>query len=121
MTMQRLIIQMAQGVDHTGQDAPRAADRAAKRALSQANIPAPEALGISEEDVLVRLHVAVPDPSVLDAERLGGWNKLGRTEVVLVEGGLLVIDQDGGAAQIVATAAAEVFLPKQTEWSLSER
>ena len=116
--MQRLIVQMAQAVEQQGQDTERAAVRAAKRALNQANIAAPDLLGLSDDDLFVRIRVGVPDPSAVDAGRIAAWNKRGQTEVDLVEGGLLVKDPETGVTQIVASAAVEVFLPPQSEWRL---
>ena len=118
MSQQRLIIQMAQATDHTGEDPGRAAVRAAKRALNQATIPAPALLDVAEDDILVRINIGIPDPSQVDVARVASWSKVGRTEVVLCEGGLEVRDPETGATQIVATAAAEVFLPRQTAWRL---
>ncbi|MCH2165506.1 MAG: Lin0512 family protein [Marinovum sp.] len=116
--MQRLIIQMAQGVDQTGLSMQRAAEKATKRALSQANLAAPELLGLSPDEMLTKITVGVPNPQDVDADALAAWNKVGPTDASVIEGGLLTRDPETGATQIVATAAAEIFLPKQSTWRL---
>lgn len=116
--MQRLIVQMAQAVEQRGEDTERAAVRAAKRALNQANIAAPDLLGIAQDDIVVRIRVGVPNPQAVDPDRVAAWNKQGRTEVDITQGGLLVKDPETGATQIVASAAVEVFLPRQSAWRL---
>ncbi|WP_425038969.1 Lin0512 family protein [Primorskyibacter sp. S187A] len=117
MSEQRLIIQMAQATDATG-DMQRAAVRAVKRALSQADIAAPETLGLTSDAVRVCINLGVPEPAAVDAEALVALNKLGQTDIRITPGGLKVQDSETGAVQIAATAAVEVFLPIQTGWRI---
>lgn len=118
MQMQRLIIQMAFATDLTGTAPQRAAETAMARALGQADLPAAAALGVAPEDVRTQVTLGAPDPDALDVAALEAGLPAGDAALRITRGGQCVTDPETGARQIVVTAAAEVFLPRQTGWRL---
>ena len=118
MALQRLIIQMAFATDLTGHDLQSAAETAMQRALSQADLPAADMLGVPPGEIVTKVTLGVPDLGMLDRGALETQLPEGNATLTCVEGGQKVVDPVSGATQLVVTAAAEVFLPRQTEWHL---
>lgn len=111
--MQRFIIEMGMGNDLHGQDYTKAAGRAIEDALRHSSIPLFGALGLSHEEMQVKVTVGVQDPAAVDCAALAATLPRGRAEVRAVVGGLNVTNPDTGEVTVVAQAAVEAFLPKQ--------
>ena len=111
MTEQRLIIEMAQGVDLHGRDDTKAARRAVEQALQGASLPIFGTLGLDREAMRIVVHVAVPRPAAVDVDLIAGLLPYGSVEVVAEQGGLDV--PVGDDVHVMAVAAIEVFLPKR--------
>ncbi|WP_299200562.1 Lin0512 family protein [uncultured Tateyamaria sp.] len=111
MPEQRLIIEMAQGVDLHGRDDTKAAKRAVEQALQGASLPIFGTLGVDRETMRVVVHVAVPRPEAVDVDVIAGLLPYGSVEVVAEQGGLDV--PVAGDFAVMAVAAIEVFLPVQ--------
>ncbi|WP_299768552.1 Lin0512 family protein [uncultured Tateyamaria sp.] len=109
MPEQRLIIEMAQGVDLHGRDDTKAAKRAVEQALQGASLPIFDTLGVDREAMRVVVHVAVPRPEAVDVDVIAGLLPYGVVEVVAEQGGLDV--PVAGDVAVMAVAAIEVFLP----------
>ena len=110
MAEQRLIIEMAQGVDLHGQDDTKAARRAVEQALQGASLPIFGTLGLERNAMRVVVHVAVPRPGAVDVDAIAALLPYGSVEVVPTLGGLDVPVAD--AVHVMAVAAIEVFLTK---------
>ncbi|MEM6372704.1 MAG: Lin0512 family protein [Pseudomonadota bacterium] len=106
---QRLIIEMAQGVDLHGCDCTKAARRAVEQALQGASLPVFGTLGLDRAVMRVVVHVAVPRPEEVDLDAIAAVLPYGRVEVVVEQGGLDV--PVAGDVAVMAVAALEVFLP----------
>jgi len=116
--MQRLIIQMAFAADLSGQNLQGAAEEAMRRALSQVALPAPDVFGLLPEDIETRITIGVPDMAQIDLDALERVRPQGPGHVRCVLGGQRVQDTQTGGRHDVATAAVEVFLPRQRGWAL---
>ena len=102
MSEQRLIIEMAQGIDLHGRDDTKAARRAVEQALQGASLPVFGTLGLERDAMRVVVHIGVPRPDAVDVP-------YGSVEVVVEAGGLDV--PVAGEVHVMAVAALEVFLP----------
>lgn len=109
MSEQRIIIEMAQGVDLHGRDDTKAARRAVEQALQGASLPIFGTLGLSRDSMRVVVHIGVPRPSVVDVAVIAALLPYGSVEVVVEKGGLDV--PVVGDVAVMAAAALEVFLP----------
>ena len=109
MAEQRLIIEMAQGVDLHGRDDTKAARRAVEQALQGASLPVVGTMGVAREAMRVVVHIAVPRPDAVDVDAIAGLLPYGTVEVVPEQGGMDV--PVAGDVAVMAVAASEVFLP----------
>ncbi|MEL6452740.1 MAG: Lin0512 family protein [Pseudomonadota bacterium] len=109
MAEQRLIIEMAQGVDLHGRDDTKAARRAVEQALQGASLPIFGTLGVARETMRVVVHIGVPRPEAVDAAVIAALLPYGSVEVIPEVGGLDV--PVAGDVAVMAVAAIEVFLP----------
>jgi len=121
MTEQRMIIEMGMGNDMYGQDYTKAAARAIEDAIRHSSLPIFEAIGLSHDDMRVQVTIGVQDPDVLDCDALVKALPRGRAEVRAVKGGLNVENPQTGGVIVIASAAVEAFLPKQSGWRLRNR
>lgn len=111
MNEQRLIIEMAQGIDLHGRDDTKAARRAVEQALQGASLPIFGTLGVARDVMRVVVHIAVPRPEAVDVAVIAALLPYGAVEVVVKAGGLDV--PVGDEVHVMAVAALEVFLPKR--------
>ncbi|WP_299280459.1 Lin0512 family protein [uncultured Tateyamaria sp.] len=109
MSEQRLIIEMAQGVDLHGRDDTKAARRAVEQALQGASLPIFGTLDVERDTMRVVVHIGVRRPEVVDVAVIAGLLPYGSVEVVVEKGGLDV--PVAGEVHVMAVAALEVFLP----------
>lgn len=118
MNEQRMIIEMGMGNDQYGQDYTKAAARAIEDAIRHSSLPIFDALKISHDDMRVEVTIGVQDPGKVDAAALAAGMPRGMASVHVVKGGLNVENSETGGVIVIATAAVEAFLPKQTGWRL---
>jgi uncharacterized protein (TIGR02058 family) len=111
MTEQRLIIEMAQGVDLHGRDDTKAARRAVEQALQGVSLPIFGTLGLHRDEMRVVVHIGVPRPDAVDVAVIAGLLPYGSVEVSVERGGMDVPVDD--EAHVMAVAALEVFLSKR--------
>ena len=111
MVEQRLIIEMAQGVDLHGRDDTKAARRAVEQALQGASLPIFGSLGLERDSMHVVVHIGVPRPECVDVDAIAGLLPYGSVEVLPETGGLDV--PVGDDVSVMAVAAIEVFLPSR--------
>lgn len=109
MSEQRLIIEMAQGVDLHGHDDTKAARRAVEQALQGASLPIFGTLGVERDNMRVVVHIGVPRPEAVDVDVIAALLPYGSVEVVPEQGGLDV--PVAGDVAVMAVVAIEVFLP----------
>ncbi|MEL6620254.1 MAG: Lin0512 family protein [Pseudomonadota bacterium] len=109
MNEQRLIIEMAQGVDLHGRDMTKAARRAVEQALQGVSLPIFGTLGLDRDIMRVVVHVAVPRPEAVDVDAIAALLPYGTVEVRPARGGMEV--PVAGDMALMAVAALEVFLP----------
>ena len=117
MNRQRIIIEMAQGADLRGEDATKAACRAVEGALRQVSLPLLTTLGIDAATVHIRITIGVPAPETVDRDAVRACLPDRVVEVEAVPGGLRVENPDTQSALLIASAAIEVFLPKDIGWT----
>ena len=121
MTEQRMIIEMGMGNDQYGMDYTKAAARAIEDAIRHSALPIFQALDMSTDEMRVQVTVGVQDPDAVDLDVLVSKLPRGRAEVKASKGGLNVVNPDTGTTIVVASAAVEAFLPRQTGWSLTSK
>ena len=105
---QRLIIEMAQGVDLHGCDDTKAARRAVEQALQGVSLPIFGTLGMARDAMRVVVHIGVPRPDAVNVDVIAALLPYGSVEVVVKAGGLDV--PVAGEVHVMAVAALEVFL-----------
>lgn len=107
----RIILEMGTGNDLYGMDYTKAARRAIQDALHHSSIVMFKSLGISHEQMDVRVTIAVQEPEKLDIAALEAELPRGKAVVTGVHGGLNVHDVDNDQTHVIATAAVEAFVP----------
>lgn len=113
----RLIIEMGMGTDVSGQNYTLAATRAVQNAIQHSNLSILKVMQIDPADIRIVMTLGVQRPDQVDTAKLP--QVLGQDcDIQIVQGGLDSVDPETGDLQIVASAAVEVFLPKQTGWAL---
>ena len=118
MSEQRMIIEMGMGNDQYGMDYTKAAARAIEDAIRHSSLPIFNALDLSTDEMRVQVTVGVQDPDAVDLDVLVEKLPRGRAEVRAVLGGLNVVNDAAGTTIVIASAAVEAFLPKQTGWTV---
>jgi uncharacterized protein (TIGR02058 family) len=114
MSDQRFIIEMGMGNDQYGMDYTKAAARAIEDAIRHSSIPMLSARGIAHTEMRVQVTIGVQEPDKLDTEALKSALPRGTATVQATHGGLNTTNPDTGGTIVIATAAVEAFLPKQS-------
>ena len=114
----RIIIEMGMGNDMYGQDYTKAAARAIEDAIRHSSLPLFETLGIPHSDMRVQVTIGVQDPEAVDCAVLAAQLPRGAATVQAVFGGMNVDNKRTGNTIVIATAAVEAFVPKQSQWTL---
>lgn len=115
---QRFIIEMGMGNDQYGQDYTKAAARAIEDAIRHSAIPMFAVTGMSSGEMRVQVTVAVQKPEAVDTKALAEKLPRGKATVTATFGGLNVVNDETGTTLVIATAAVEAFVPRQTKWRL---
>ena len=117
MSDQRIIIEMGMGNDLHGGDYTKAALRAVEDAMRHSSLPLFGALGLSHEEMRVKVTIGVAHPERVDTDAIAAHMPRGRVSVAVNKGGLNV----SGTDIVIATAAVEAFLPNQSaHWRQAE-
>ena len=109
MALKRMVLQIGIGTDIRGRDYTKAAVRALRDALWHNSLPVAAALGQPVDAMQVAVTIGVPQPSMVDKAAVLAVLPHGSGTVEVVEGGLEIANETGGAT-IIANAAAVVRL-----------
>ena len=109
MALKRMVLQIGMGTDIRGRDYTKAAVRALRDALWHNSLSVANALGQDTDAMQVEVTIGVPHPELVDKEAVLAVLPHGTGTVSVVEGGL-EIGNDSGGASIIANAAAIVRL-----------
>jgi uncharacterized protein (TIGR02058 family) len=120
MTRQRLIVEMGMGVDLHGRDYTKAACRAVEDALRHSSMPVLRNIEFSPGAKQVRVTIGVQDPDAVDHGAVAALLPHEGVEVIVTHGGMDVADDSYGEGHVIASAAVELFLPRQPGWRLRE-
>lgn len=112
--MQRFILEMGMGSDLHGGDYTKAARRAIEDALHHSTLALFSAPELDPATMEVRVTIGVTDPEAVDCTALAALLPRGRATVQAVRGGLDVVNPDTGERHVLAAAAVEAFLPRQS-------
>ena len=118
MTDHRMIIEMGMGNDQYGQDYTKAAARAIEDAIRHSSLPLFGALDLDSDQMRVQVTVGVQEPDQVDLEALKSALPRGQATIAATKGGLNVTNPETGSTIVIASAAVEAFMPKQTGWRL---
>jgi uncharacterized protein (TIGR02058 family) len=109
MALKRMVLQIGMGTDIRGRDDTKAAVRALRDALWHNSLSVAGALGQPVDAMQVAVTIGVPQPDKVDKAALLAVLPHGTGTVEVVEGGLEIANETGGAT-VVANAAAVVRL-----------
>lgn len=109
MALKRMVLQIGMGTSIRSRDYTGAAVRALRDALWHNSLPLAGALGLPVDSMRVEVRIGVPRPELVDKEKVLAVLPHGTGTVEVVEGGLEVAN-DAGGASVVAHAAAVVKL-----------
>jgi uncharacterized protein (TIGR02058 family) len=109
MALKRMVLQIGMGTSVRSRDYTGAAVRALRDALWHNSLPVAGALGVPVDAMQVEVRIGVPRPELVDKAAVLAVLPHGTGTVEVVEGGLEV-GNDAGGASVVANAAAIVKL-----------
>lgn len=109
MALKRMVLEIGMGTSIRSRDETRAAVRALQDALWHNSLPVAGALGLDVDTMQVEVTIGVPHPELVDKAAVLAVLPHGSGTVNLVEGGLEVMN-DAGGASVIANAAAVVRL-----------
>ena len=109
MALKRMVLQIGMGTSIRSRDYTGAAVRALRDALWHNSLPVAGALGLSVDAMQVEVRIGVPRPEMVDRAAVLAVLPHGTGTIEVVEGGLEV-PNDAGGASVIANAAAVVRL-----------
>ena len=109
MAWKRMVLQIGMGTSIRSRDYTGAAVRALRDALWHNSLPLAGALGLPTDSMQVEVRIGVPRPDLVDKAVVLAVLPHGTGTVEVIEGGLEVAN-DAGGASVVAHAAAIVKL-----------
>ena len=109
MALQRMVLEIGMGTSIRSRDETKAAVRALEDALWHNSLPVAGALGLDVDSLQVEVTIGVPHPERVDKAAVLAVLPHGSGTVNVVEGGLEVAN-DAGGASVIANAAAVVRL-----------
>jgi uncharacterized protein (TIGR02058 family) len=110
MAKKRMVLEIGMGTDIRGSDPTKAAARALRDALWHNSLSIATALGKPLEAMQVDVHIGVPFPDKVNKAEVLAVLPYGKGTVTVVEGGLLVRNDEGTDATMIANACAIVSL-----------
>ena len=117
MALKRMVMQLGMGTDLQGENYTKAACRAVHNALRQNSLHVYDAFGVSRDDMVVEIVVAVAEPDKVDVDAVADMLPYGSRSVRVEEGGMDTPKEAGGVT-VMANAAIIVFLdlPEGKTW-----
>jgi uncharacterized protein (TIGR02058 family) len=109
MALKRMVLEIGMGTSIRSPDYTGAAVRALRDALWHNSLPLAGALGLPVDSMQVEVRIGVPHPELVDKAAVLAVLPHGSGTVEIVEGGLEIANDSGGAS-VVAHAAAAVKL-----------
>ena len=109
MALKRMVLEIGMGTSIRSRDYTGAAVRALRDALWHNSLPLAGALGLPTDSMQIEVRIGVPRPDLVDKEMVLAVLPHGTGTIEVVEGGL-EIPNDAGGASVVAHAAAVVKL-----------
>ena len=110
MTWRRMVLEIGMGTDIRGNDPTKAAVRALRDALWHNSLGIAQALGLDVDSMRVEVQIGVPRPEAVDTEQVLAVLPHGTGTVRVVEGGLMIPNDDGSDCTLIAQAGAIVWL-----------
>lgn len=109
MPLKRMLLEIGMGNDLHGGDYTKAAARAVEDAVHHSSLTFVRSLGMSWDEVQVRITVGVQDPDAIDEETIKAVLRSENVTVTAVKGGLDIKDPGADDRAVIATAAVEVM------------
>jgi uncharacterized protein (TIGR02058 family) len=109
MALKRMVLEIGMGTSIRSRDYTGAAVRALRDALWHNSLPLAGALGLPVDSMQVEVRIGVPRPEQVDKAAVLAVLPHGSGTVEVVEGGLEIANESGGAS-VIANAAAVVRL-----------
>ena len=109
MALKRMVLEIGMGTSIRSRDYTGAAVRALRDALWHNSLPLAGALSLPTDSMQVEVRIGVPRPELVDKAAVLAVLPHGTGTVEVIEGGLEVAN-DAGGASVVAHAAAIVKL-----------
>lgn len=110
MALKRMVLEIGMGTDIRGTDPTKAACRALRDALWHNSLAIATALGQPLEAMHVEVHIGVPRPEEVDKAQVLAVLPYGKGSVIVVEGGLVIPNDEGTDGTMIANACAIVSL-----------
>ena len=110
MALKRMVLEIGMGTDIRGTDPTKAACRALRDALWHNSLSIATALGQPLEAMHVDVRIGVPRPEAVDKAQVLAVLPYGKGTVSVVEGGLLIPNDEGTDGTMIAYACAIVSL-----------
>ena len=110
MALKRMVLEIGMGTDIRGTDPTKAACRALRDALWHNSLSIATALGQPLEAMHVDVRIGVPRPEAVDKAQVLAVLPYGKGTVSVVEGGLLIPNDEGTDGTMIANACAIVSL-----------
>lgn len=105
----RFITEMGMGVDVHGKDYTTASERAVFDAIHHSSLHFFQALGKTPHDMQIDLTIGVPEPDLVDKERVSMALPYGTVTISVEKGGLELANPDGDNI-VIANAGIVVHL-----------
>jgi uncharacterized protein (TIGR02058 family) len=110
MPLKRMVLEIGMGTDIRGSDSTKAATRAVRDALWRNSLSIAPALGLTPDQMHIDIRIGVPNPQTVDKAAVLSVLPYGKGSVEVVEGGLLIPNDTGTDATMIAHAAVVVRL-----------
>ena len=106
----RFVTEMGMGTDVHGRDYTQAAERAVFDAIHHSSLHFFQSLDKTASDMQIDLLIGVPEPDLVDKERVAAALPYGTVTISVEKGGLEIPTEDGKDAIIIANAGVCVYL-----------
>jgi uncharacterized protein (TIGR02058 family) len=110
MPLKRMVLEIGMGTDIRGADSTKAATRAVRDALWRNSLSIAPALGLSLDAMQIDIRIGVPKPETVDKAAVLAVLPYGKGTVEVVDGGLVIPNDAGSDATMIAHAAVVVRL-----------